>query len=72
MVTPRIDIERLRRAKGWSQAELARRVGVTQGAVGHWEQGHREPLASSAWKLSQALGCKMEDLFTYDAPTPGA
>lgn len=71
MDTPRIDVKALRTARGWTQAQLAERVGVTQGAVGHWELGHREPLASSAWRLSKALGVPMEDLFTY-APTSRA
>jgi transcriptional regulator with XRE-family HTH domain len=30
-------IARLREAKGWSQAELARRLGVTRASVHQWE-----------------------------------
>lgn len=32
-------IRTLRQARGWSQGQLADRVGVTTGAVSHWENG---------------------------------
>lgn len=31
-----IRIDELRRAAGWSKSEMARRIGVTRGAVHHW------------------------------------
>ena len=31
------------RAKGWSQVELARSLGVTQGAISKWMAGVRRP-----------------------------
>jgi len=34
---------RVRRAQGWSQRELARRVGVVQASICHWEQGRSTP-----------------------------
>jgi Zn-dependent peptidase ImmA (M78 family)/DNA-binding XRE family transcriptional regulator len=44
-----------RRAKGFSQAELAERVGVTQAAVSHWEKGSRLPDADVIERISFAL-----------------
>lgn len=46
-VTPPDDKEKniiadLRRATGWSQAETAEKMGVTQEAVSLWERGKRE------------------------------
>jgi transcriptional regulator with XRE-family HTH domain len=32
-------LRRLRRAQGWTQHELARRLAVTPRTVGRWEQG---------------------------------
>ena len=32
-------IKKLREARGWSQAELARRLSVTRNGVNSWEQG---------------------------------
>lgn len=32
-------IKELRQARGWTQADLARRLGVTRNGVNSWEQG---------------------------------
>ena len=32
-----------RQAKGWSQEQLARKVGVSRAAVAHWEHGRFNP-----------------------------
>lgn len=48
-------IEFHRKAKGWTQAELAGQVGVTPGAVLAWEKG-AEPRPSHLRKLAEALG----------------
>lgn len=57
-------ITRLRLAKGWTQAQLAEKVGCLRGDISRWERGERRPNTSSAMKLARALGCKIEDLFT--------
>ncbi len=36
-------LKKLREKNGISQAELARKLGLSQGAVGNWESGKREP-----------------------------
>lgn len=36
-------IKRLREARGWSQAELARRLHITRNGVNTWEQGLSMP-----------------------------
>lgn len=46
----------LRISKGWSQAELARRIGVSASAVGMYEQGRREPSLGLLVRLAQELG----------------
>ncbi|OFZ15737.1 MAG: hypothetical protein A2Z20_05230 [Bdellovibrionales bacterium RBG_16_40_8] len=40
----------LRKAKNWSQRDLAQEFYVSPGAVAHWEQGIR-PVAGAALKL---------------------
>jgi transcriptional regulator with XRE-family HTH domain len=45
-----------RKAKGWTQAELAKTMGVTQTTVSLMESGKREPRASLIEKAMQALG----------------
>lgn len=56
----------LREAKGWSQAELARRSGVRQANISRYEQGLREPSWSIAVALAAALGVNV-DAFRPDA-----
>lgn len=51
-----IRIAILRISKGWSQAELARRIGVSTSAVGLYEQGRREPSLGLLVRLAQEFG----------------
>lgn len=46
-----------RKARGWSQAELARQMGVTEATVSRWESGDRSPNWFTARKLARTLGC---------------
>ena len=52
-----------RTALGWTQAELAERVGVTRKTVNTVENGVFVPSALLALKLARALGERVEDLF---------
>lgn len=45
----------LREAHGWTQAELGRRVGVSQGTVGGWEIGAAMSL-SNLYAVAAVLG----------------
>lgn len=52
-----------RLAAGLSQAELARRAGVTRQAVNAIELGRVAPGVGVALRLAETLGCQVEDLF---------
>lgn len=54
----------LRIGKGWSQAELARRIGVSPSAVGMYEQGRREPSLSLVVQLAREFGVSTDYLLT--------
>ena len=54
----------LRIGKGWSQAELARRIGVSASAVGMYEQGRREPSLSLVVQLAREFGVSTDYLLT--------
>jgi transcriptional regulator with XRE-family HTH domain len=54
-------IERYRRAKGWTQAGLAERLGVSTNAVQGWESG-ATPRPSRIPVLAGALGVTATDL----------
>lgn len=48
---------------GFTQAELAEKVGVTRKTVNTVENGVFTPSATLAIKLAQALGLSVEELF---------
>jgi transcriptional regulator with XRE-family HTH domain len=56
------EIRRLREERGISQHELAQALGVTQGAVSHWENGVRKPDIDDIVKIAQLFNCKVDDL----------
>lgn len=58
---------RFRREKGLTQAELAKKVGVTLRAIQNWEAG-RLPRLDDATKLADALGVSLDELRTHDKP----
>lgn len=49
-------ISRLLKDTGWSQAELARRIGVTQQTVQQWVHGRSSPKPASIDKLVEVTG----------------
>lgn len=49
-------IAEARIAKGWSQAELAKRIGTTQQQIARYESGQNDVKSSVLMKLSSALG----------------
>ncbi len=57
----RVRGERVRR--GWSQAELARRVGISRAAVSAIEIDRLSPSVTAALALARCFGCTVEDLF---------
>jgi transcriptional regulator with XRE-family HTH domain len=55
-------IRDLREASGWSQFELAVKVGVTPGAVGKWERGVSEPKVTQLRRLAEEFGVLMDQI----------
>lgn len=58
-------LETARRASGMTQAELARRAGVTQAALSRYENDQREPEPDVLTRLAKALG--VTESFLQDA-----
>jgi putative transcriptional regulator len=52
-----------RDSKGWTQAELAARVGVSRKTINTVENRVFTPSATLAIKLAEALGVSVERLF---------
>lgn len=59
-------IREMRRRTNLTGAELARRVGVTAGAVSQWENGTFVPATSKLPAIAAALGCSVDDLYGPD------
>lgn len=53
-----------REAKGWTQAELAARIGVSRKTVNTVENGIFVPSTTIALKLARALDQSVEALFS--------
>jgi predicted nucleotidyltransferase/DNA-binding XRE family transcriptional regulator len=52
-------LRRARKAAGLTQAELARRAGVTQSVISAYEAGRREPALSTLTRLINATGATL-------------
>ena len=49
-------IKELRKGKGMKQTDLARQLGVTQGALSGWENENYEPDIKALKKMSEIFG----------------
>jgi putative transcriptional regulator len=56
-------LRELRDARGWTQAELAARVGVSRKTINTIENGVFVPSTPTALKIAEALGLTVEQLF---------
>lgn len=52
--------------RGLTQAELARRMGVSRTCIHQWYWGLNEPSIKSLKKLRRILGCTLEELIGED------
>ncbi len=61
----------LRAERGWSQAELAERLGVSRQTVNALETGKYDPSLPLAFKLARLFAQPIEAIFQDDEPPPG-
>ena len=55
-------IAELRRQRGWSQENLAERLGVTRQSVSKWESGASDPSTTNLIALAKLYGLTAEEL----------
>ena len=55
-------IKRLRESRNWAQSELARRAGITKGAISTYELDTRTPSADAVYALAKAFGVSADYL----------
>ncbi|MCL2314388.1 MAG: helix-turn-helix domain-containing protein [Proteobacteria bacterium] len=61
----------LRESVGITQDEMAARCGITFGFVSLLERGERSPSYETLWRISQALGVSISELFFEDGLEKG-
>ena len=60
------NIKALREKRGWTQAELAARLGVSDKTVSSWEIDRTEPKMGKVEALALVLGCLKTDIIGED------
>lgn len=60
-------IKKLREARGWTQAELARRLGVTRNGVNSWEQGLSMPSPACLVELAKVFSISTDYLLGVES-----
>jgi len=63
------NIRQLRTQKHWTQAEVARQIGVRQTQVNNYERGVSSPSIPMLKKLSELFGVSIDALVHKDAPS---
>ena len=66
-------IRQLRKAKGYSQEQLARKLDITQGAVSQWEKNITTPAAEQLKTLAEIFEITVDSLLseeTQSEPQP--
>ena len=58
-------VETLRRARGLSQEEFARALGVSRQTVSAIERGKYNPSLELAFQLAEFFGMSIEEIFVY-------
>lgn len=53
----------LRAAQGWSQSDLAERLGVSRQTVNALERGKYDPSLPLAFKIARLFARRIEDVF---------
>lgn len=53
-------ITRIRRSRGFSQTELARRSGLDRSVLSAYENGHRQPSVAALARIAAAAGMQLD------------
>lgn len=64
------NVRRLRKAKGWSQEELADRSGLHRTYIGAIERAEQNITVETLARVAVALGCSPEALLSGHRPEP--
>jgi putative transcriptional regulator len=59
-------VKEQRKAKGWTQQELAKAVGVSRQSVNSIERNRYVPSLPLALKFARVFGCPTDEIFTLE------
>lgn len=59
-------LRELREARGWSQSELAGRLGVSRQTVNAVETGKYDPSLPLAFRIGRTFGESIESIFLFE------
>ena len=62
-----MNISEAREKRSLTQTDVAKYLGVTQGAVSQWENGMAMPRVELLPKLAELLGCTVDELLRPQA-----
>lgn len=63
-----LHLQRIRKAKGISQQEMADKVGVKKRTYGSWERGEANMSLAQAYDCAVALDCSIDEIAGHDLP----
>jgi putative transcriptional regulator len=63
-------LKELRQLNDWSQADLARELGVSRQAINGFESGKFDPSLDMAFKLANLFDVTLEKVFIYEEKNP--
>jgi len=58
-------VQKLRKEKELTQERLAEKVGVSTTWIGYIETGYKRPNLKMIYKIANALGVKVKDIFPF-------
>lgn len=56
------NLKQIRAKKGFTQTQLAEKVGVSQAAIVQFEREIRQPTIGTAQQIAEALECELTEL----------
>lgn len=63
-------LKKMRRAKGLTQRDMARRFRLSDVGYGAWERGDTEPSIDNVMRLCEFFGCTSDSLIGLSHPPP--
>ena len=61
-----LQLKRFRSLKGYSQDEMAQKLGIKKSRYGTWERGERMMSLEQAYNVTEILGCTLDELVGRD------